>query len=349
MNNTNLFKHSNKELVTDAFLTWIIYFLDADKNLKNSDKNLFKTLLLKEEDKEKNINSIQVSKQIKGKNGRPDIVVSFKLGDEKKSILFENKTWTTTSIKQLGGYREDYGDLYRFFYLKLGYVNIREKKICEETGYDIISSKTFYDSILDMTEYHPFIDQYAEYIRYTFVDKIIDLEKRLFEDGDFKALSDAQGQQILFSKLYQNFENLGIEGMQFKTGSSSGRPWTEINICSKDISYNVEKEEKTIGETIFWRVDIRSGKYYIRLNQYTYNPSKEYLPVKKQRLSKLREVLKNILSNYNQLKMGHLANRGNAESEIVIFFEHENTIKDLLDLLPLVTREFIDIFYSTDI
>lgn len=341
MDNTNLFKHGAKEFVTDAFFTWLLYFLDSRVDLTYEKNNFFSTLLLKEKDRNKSIREVDIPKPKKGKHGRPDVVLTFNLDNDKKEILLENKTWATTTWSQLSGYRKDYDNLYRYFYLKLAYVNIKEKLLCKEIGYDIISSEDLYDSIVKLKKHHPFIEQYAEYLKCTFVDKINDLKTRI-KEGDFTAFSDAQGQQIFVSALYQKLADLDINNLVFKTGSSSGRPWTELDICSSNVNYKSEGVNKTITETIFWRVDIRAKKYYVRLNQYSYNPPREYICFKKKRLAKLREISKKLISEYRQLYRGKVVNRGNAESEIVIFFEDKNSINDLLQVLPSLSKKFIE-------
>ncbi len=345
MDNTNLFNHSPKELVTDAFITWLFYYLDSDSLIQER-TTFFNTLLLKEEDRDKNVHSIIVDKQPKGKSGRPDLVLTFNLNNKEKKILFENKTWTTTTESQLNGYRKDYRNIYRYIYLKLAYINAQEMSLCKANEYEVISSADLLISIDKLKSYHPFIEQYAEYLRNTFTNKINELKERILKKNDFKALKNAQGQQIFVSLLYEKLTKLGIENLNFKTGSSAGRPWTELDIFESSVAYTEEGENKNITETIFWRVDIRSHKYYVRLNQYTYNPPKAYLIIMKKKLSEMRSILNDMVVQYSQLNQGKLANRGKAEREIAIFFEDKNSILDLLQVLPLLSKKFIEEYKS---
>ncbi len=158
----------------------------------------------------------------------------------------------------------------------------------------------------------------------------------------FKALKNAQGQQIFISLLYEKLTKLGIENLHLKTGSSKGRPWTHLEICKSIVKFTEEGENKNKSETIFWRVDKRANKYYVRLNQYTYKPPKAYLNKMKNRLSLMRNILQDIVAEYSQLNQGKLANQGKAEREIVIYFEDKNSLVDLLELLPLVSKRFIE-------
>lgn len=47
---TNIFFHAPKELTTDAFLVWLIYFLDSNEEYKTYKQAFFDKLILKKED-----------------------------------------------------------------------------------------------------------------------------------------------------------------------------------------------------------------------------------------------------------------------------------------------------------
>lgn len=341
MDNTNIFKHSPKELVTDAFITWLLYFLNSKSDLKDDADEFYQNFLIKQEDRNTTIEFISVDKQVKGKHGRPDLIVNISIDGVREKILFENKTWSTTSGSQLSGYRKDYGDIYRYYYLKLAYININEKLLCEKYGYEIITSNDVFMLIKGLSCYHSNIEQYAEFIKYTFVDK----EKRLkdnLENDNPKILKDAQGQQIFISQLYEKIKDRCDAKLKFKNGTSAGRPWTELDFCHRKIKYKKGDILKSATETIFWRIDSRAGKSYVRLNQYSWKPEKEYLPLKKERLKKLRIIAKEVCKDFPELKQGKLSNRGQAECEIVIFFEDKNSIPVLLKVLPKYSKTFIE-------
>ena len=63
MGNTNLFKHAPKELVTDAFLTWLFYYLDSKENFQKEKQFFFNNLLLRADDFDKSISEINVNLQ----------------------------------------------------------------------------------------------------------------------------------------------------------------------------------------------------------------------------------------------------------------------------------------------
>ena len=105
--------------------------------------------MLKDEDKNRTIENVQVSHQ-KGKgNGRTDLQVSFNFENESAihTILFENKTWSETSKDQLNGYKTDFPDLYKYVFLKLGYVSIDDQQNAESCGYEVFNCFQLRDAL----------------------------------------------------------------------------------------------------------------------------------------------------------------------------------------------------------
>ena len=78
-------------------------------------------------------------------------------------MLFENKTNTTTSKKQLMSYKKG-EEKYKYNYLKLGYIDKKERKICQDCGYDIIDVNLLYNILLKINNPDLIIEQYKNYI-----------------------------------------------------------------------------------------------------------------------------------------------------------------------------------------
>lgn len=93
---TNIFYYAPKELSTDAFLTWILYFLDSSDKYYKEKQFFFDTLILKPEDRGKEISDVSVSKQ----KNNVDVLLRFKIkaDDREFCVLFEDKTWSTYHI-----------------------------------------------------------------------------------------------------------------------------------------------------------------------------------------------------------------------------------------------------------
>lgn len=345
MNNTNIFFHATKELTTDAFLIWLFYFLDSTPELKASKQLVFDKLILRSEDKGRLIRDIYIDRQKSGPNGRIDFMVTFTFNDsgEKQSVLFEDKTLTTTTESQLTGYKIDYPECYRYIYCKLGYINTAEARQVSLCGYDIISSRLLADTLSLISDKHVIIRDYLEYITETYADYIDSFDNRLFNNRDFDILWDGQAQFYLADKLFESLPDSLKESMYIYNGTSSGRPWTQICVIEDMPILDGYKE------SIFWRIDIRSGKFYIRLNQYGWYKDKNGIIYKEKskRLVQLREISEKILEKGYHLKKGIPTDKGSFEQEIVIFFLPDNDWATIFDEFSRFTEAFRKEYQNT--
>ena len=130
----------------------------------------------------------------------------------------------------------------------------------------------------------------------------------------------------------------GVPYLEIRNGTSFGRPWTQIDIARKEYGYC---------ESLFWRVDIRSGRFYIRLNQYG-EPSNDEVEHKMRRLEILRKEAADIVASMPALHPGKVTDRGTKESEVLIFFLGENDFGKLMELLPKISSRMIDVFETID-
>jgi len=344
MNNTNLFKHAPKELSTDAFITWLLYFLDSNPEYKEQKQLFFNKLLLKSEDNDRPVRNIEIKRQSTNQHGRPDILLHFHFEEEKdkkQTILFENKTWSTTNHIQLDGYKKGYPNTYRYIYLKLAYVNHFEEKLTKSFFYDIITVHELSETLSRIKDIHPFVAHYLEYIDQTFKSFIDQIPENLFFIHDYSILGEEKGQaqQYLIDLIYKELDGK-VEKLCFLNGSSSGRPWTQLTISEKPNIYG------KLSEKVFWRVDIRSGKFYIRLNQYSYITD-EFKSLKMERLNKLRIIANDILKEYPFLNIGNHLEKGIKESEIVIFFLEDNDLNELFRILPEFSIKFNEMYENS--
>lgn len=119
--NTNIFFHSPKELTTDAFLVWLIYFLDSKEEYKVYKQIFFNNLILKKADCDRAVSSVELKRQ----ENDVDVLLKFRFDDngEEQIVLFENKTRGSQHSKQLARYKTIYPNCYRYFYYKLAYIN----------------------------------------------------------------------------------------------------------------------------------------------------------------------------------------------------------------------------------
>lgn len=93
-------------------------------------------------------------------------------------------------------------------------------------------------------------------------------------------------------------------------------------------------------------MDIRSNKFYIRLNQYS-DPANDFeIDQKMKRKDYLRERI-NDFPEVSNFKIGLVTN-GVKESEIIIFFLEENDLSDLISAVPAISKNIVDVFNNLE-
>ena len=329
---TNIFFHAPKELTTDAFLVWLLYFLDSEEAFKTEKQMFFDSLILKKEDCGRAVFDIELKRQ----ENNVDVLLTFRFKDnnEQETVLFEDKTWSMPHSGQLARYKEIYPNCYRYFYYKLAYVNSQEEKEVSHERYDIINAGMMSATLEKMVALHPLIKMYYEYITVTFEQEINSFHERIFQKHDYNVLWSADAQKYLCDAIVENMTEQGVPYLEIRNGTSYGRPWTQIDIARKENGY---------WEGLFWRVDIRSGKFYIRLNQYA-EPSEDEVAYKMRRLEILRREADEFVATMPALHPSKVENRATKESEVLIFFLEDNDLDSLMELLPKISRRMIEVF-----
>lgn len=329
---TNIFFHAPKELTTDAFLVWLLYFLDSEKAYKEEKQMFFDSLILKKEDCGRAVFDIELKRQ----ENNVDVLLTFRFedNDEQQTVLFEDKTWSMPHSGQLARYREIYPNCYRYFYYKLAYVNSQEEQEVSRERYEIINAGMMSSALERMADLHPLIKMYYEYITVTFEQEINSFHERIFLKHDYNVLWSADAQKYICDAIVENMTKQSVPYLEIRNGTSYGRPWTQIDIARKEDGY---------WEGLFWRVDIRSGKFYIRLNQYA-EPSEEEVAYKMRRLEILRKEANELVATMPALHPGKVENRATKECEVLIFFFEDNDLDCLMEMLPKITHRMIEVF-----
>lgn len=329
---TNIFFHAPKELTTDAFLVWLLYFLDSEEAYKAEKQTFFDCLILKKEDCGRTVGGIELKRQ----ENNVDVLLTFRFedNDEQQTVLFEDKTWGMPHSGQLARYKVMYPYCYRYFYYKLAYVNSQEEQEVSRERYEIINAGMMSSALEKIVGLHPLIQMYYEYITVTFEKETNSYYERIFQKHDYDVLWSADAQKYLCDAIVENMTKQSVPYLEIRNGTSYGRPWTQIDIARKEDGY---------WEGLFWRVDIRSGKFYIRLNQYA-DPSEDEVAYKKHRLEILRREANEFVATMPALHPGKVENRATKESEVLIFFLEDNDLDSLMESLPKITRQMIDVF-----
>lgn len=273
-------------------------------------------------------------------SGNVDLLLNFEVNSTPRSILFENKTSSTFHSNQLKIYRDRFPNCEKYIYFKLGYVDTWERQNLQ--GYQLISAHDFHQAVSFLAPLHLIIHHYCEFLK----DAWISQEEKVFESLAIScptAFQSAIGQRHLIGELYDQLKN-SDPFLKFKKGvNMNGTPWTQLDICRREGYYEGKNE------TLFWRVDSRAGRTYLRVNQYAAIPidRSDTVAHKKRRLQALRQLAADISAEYD-FKPGKLSNKGVRESEVIIFFFDENPYRLLRELLPGFTTNLQSRYYSLE-
>lgn len=322
----NLFAIATKELVTDAFFAWLFEEFKVNDGLRAYQNDFLSKLKI-----DGLVGDVFIEKAERQKNNT-DLIVTLKDSHGCKSILFENKIHTTIHSNQLNNYKDKFPNCHKFIYMKLGYIHFSERMKVVANGYDIVGSADIELALRPFKDYNLIISQYYEYIKTCHIDRCENLLERMV-NNDSSAYGSIFSQHKFLSDLHEKLYGK-LNYLNFKYGANNGgTPWTHLSIAKMDQVYGSH------GENIFWRIDKRSGRYYLRLNQYSY-VDKNYESEKKERLGELRKLFAETVAG-RDIVTSKPSNRGLKESEIGLLFFDKNSYRTLFDSIEAVSLEFV--------
>ncbi|RLA42943.1 MAG: hypothetical protein DRR42_22535 [Gammaproteobacteria bacterium] len=329
----NIFCYAPKELTTDAFLNWLFIELNDNQNAKAA-RSFFYRMGLSEK-ATCAISDIEVQRQVE----HTDLIVSYNMNGERRQALFENKTYSTFRENQLNDYKKKFPDFSYYKYLKLAFINFSERHSVYESGYEVIGAKTFYSALQQIDSKHYLIKQYLDFLEYEYILPLQKIESELCAQNSYSLFYEAQAQQFFLSTLYE--ELLGSVSYLFleTNYNPDGTPFTLLSIAKREDAYDANPEY------LWWRIDMRSNKFYLRLNQWS-GISASSWESKQQNLESLRSITEKICSKYS-LKLGKVINKGHKESEVIIFFFEENELLELSKILVSLSCEISQSYMST--
>lgn len=204
---TNFFFHAPKELTTNAFLVWLIYYLDTTGNIVEK-QMFFDNLILKKEDCGRSVDIVDLKRQ----ENHVDVLLMFRFCDngEEQAVLIVDKTWSIPQSWELAKYKELYPNCYRYLYYKLSFVNSLEVKNISRQHYDLITAGMMSSTIekmmggLPSSFLHPLIKMYYDYISYTFHDAINKLHESIFVKHQYEVLMNDNGQNYFCDVIAEN-------------------------------------------------------------------------------------------------------------------------------------------------
>lgn len=310
----NLFAYAPKELSTDAFLKWLFIECVENKAFSPLAAELFsKICLLPGCEPIEKVECLTQHKSV-------DLFINFNQNNLWRRVLFENKTWTSIHSDQLNRYKKTFPDCDNYIYLKLGYIDFQEIQMATSAGYKIVSASMLLDALRPLHGKSLICDQYICFLKENFIDYINSIRTKMANNSP-DIFNEREAQRIFLSEIGESLKEI-VPGLYMKSfANNGGTPCSQLDFYQQDRVYGENPEY------LFYRIDTRSGRNYLRINQYA-DIGPEYYEKKMERLKTIREICSSSASRFN-IKHGKINNLGMKESEAIIFFFDENDQKEL--------------------
>lgn len=202
-NRTNIFSFIPKSISSEAFLVWLINYLDSDSKYSQYKQSFFDNLLLKREDKGKSVSQISINRQ--GNNTEAVLSFHFNGTDERHDflLLFVDKESNMVRPEQLDRYKWIYPNCYRYIYYKTGYVTTIEEQAVSQNQYDLVTDCMMESVLESISELHPLIKIYTDYLNGE-AEALNYYHERLILNHDKEILHDSAAQKYLLDTLLEN-------------------------------------------------------------------------------------------------------------------------------------------------
>lgn len=310
----NLFAYAPKELSTDAFLKWLFIECVENKAFSPHAAELFsKICLLQGCELIENLECLTQHKSV-------DLFVRFYQNNLWRKVLFENKTWTSIHSDQLNRYKKTFPDCDNYIYLKLGFIDFQEIQMATSAGYKIVSASILLDALRPLQGKSLICDQYIYFLKENFIDYINSIRTKIANNNP-DIFDEREAQRIFLSEIGENLKEIEPDLYMKSFANNGGTPCSQLDFYQQDKVYGEESEY------LFYRIDKRSSRNYLRINQYA-DIGPEFYEKKMKRLKKIREICSSSASRFN-VKQGKFNDLGKKESEALIFFFDENDQKEL--------------------
>lgn len=272
----NIFKYATSELSQDAVICWILSFYnDKNSKLYNLAKDLLSSFVtLSPED-----NKIEIQQQFY----KTDILIH--LPNTKRVIIIEDKIYSTEHDEQIFEYvkkiskNENYKNCKIYaVYFKTGFYYDNDKLVEDKynklvgkylnnenvkiDSFKSIHGKDFLNILQNYAHIDATLDMYIEHLDYLI--KWYDIYGKFYNKNDekpekfnlsIKYIAQYKLMREIFPEEKWNKDDKNELYMVY-SGSSRGRPWTEIKILN-GTDYKV-----------FWRIDTDNKGPYLSLRYY---------------------------------------------------------------------------------
>ncbi len=317
----NIFSFATKELSQDAIICWMLNWIKYPKSdLHELSKELFNLLGVDDFDVHQEITIYQ-------QLNKADIVVT--LHGQRLVLIIEDKVYSSEHGNQIEEYakyfrelnnqkellRNDTGKPYlvKTIFFKTGYHYDADKIVVAD---EVINAKQFYD-VISKRQYNnksEILDSYVEHLKgiIAYYEQYGDFRKE-YAGGGYYITWQAIAQHNLMRTIFPDEKwNRETKVFMVRNGSSSGRPWTETDIC-EGIQHRGSEDKYSF----FWRIDTNTEGPYLSLRLYDWFDKKNESNKKRHSdlydicINKSKEVFDNISSKelcWDKVKEGYRGN-----------------------------------------
>lgn len=265
MNTPNIFDYATSELSQDAVICWILSFYnDKSSKLYNLAKDLLSSFV--------KLTPVDDKIEIKQQFYKTDILIH--LPNTQKVIIIEDKVYTSEHDEQISKYAEiiskdkNYKNCKLYVvYFKTGFYYDNDKLVeykcySKFDNFKSVHGEDFLKILQKYKNINATLDMYIEYLDnligwYEPNGKFDDTNQESF--WDWNVSKEYIAQYKLMREIFPEEKwNKDDENGLYKvySGSSFGRPWTELGILSE------------MKHCIFWRIDTDNEGPYLSLRYY---------------------------------------------------------------------------------
>ena len=293
------------------------------------------------------------------------------------ALVIEDKTHSEHHSNQVVKYHDaaqhraqDCDELH-FLYFKTGVLTNIDRQVTDH-GWQILDASTFGDFLKRQDVDEAIFNAYKDFFFEAYAHSLTSDFKAVAESGtSAEVLGDNESQYKYVRALMQRFLWIGpfnIGTSRFPTkndgvadakpgdvyrSSSSGRPWSQVNILVADNVYGGEQE------LLFYRIDrLANRPHYLALRQYVRNIDKtdaEACQLKLRRRDRHRALFREATESVrHSLRFGEpREDRGAVQKESWIsyleFDSETNTLERVLDEFPGIHFAFLARLESSDL
>jgi len=348
----NIFDYATGELSQDAFICWLLKWLEYENVDGMQDAARQFVALLHKTGGLGTIESgdVESLRLLKQQYAKTDVFFIAKVKGQETCFILEDKVHTQPHSRQLQRYeeevRKDYPDYpLAKVYFKTGYVFAKDLRECHGAGYGILGYREIYEFLKSIETNNVIFLSYRDYIRREFVERFESGLAAMKEPDGYLQLKRGFAQYEFLKSLAKGCpETVGPPS--FNNGNSiGGQPWAHYRFLLKEDVFGPGNHER-----LWYRIEPRKDKrnnkrsYCLSLKQYAEPQTEEQKKLKLKRLKLYKAHFAKAKEDVGLKFAKALADRtGSNSSEIgILFFDNSaNSLQRVIEALPTVHERFL--------